>query len=420
MGAVFPNVPTARRRALAAAALTAAVLALPACRELPVEAAPADQAAQVRREPFERRHVLTGELVAERAVTLVAPDVGIRPLEIRWMVDNGTPVEAGDLVMAFDNSELAVMVEEQRIAVLRARTALVTAESQAGSNVANAEFEVERRRADLDKARIEAAVPPELKSDEEYQRLQLELRKATARFADAEKALEAARAIGVSQQRLEQLDLGQATTDLERVEVGIERLQIVAPARGVVLLANDEREDRRLKAGDTAYPGQEMATLPALESMIVRARLYDVDDGLIVAGSRAAVILDPYPDTVIGATIRHVDPMALQRDKASSSRVFWVTVDLDQLDAERMRPGMSAKVIVGPAGGEPAPGAVDPLVAPRASLDLDDPDRPRLLLADGSWRDVELGPCDPLRCVVESGVEEGARLGWVGAAGGSR
>jgi hypothetical protein len=60
------------------------------------------------------------------------------------------------------------------------------------------------------------------------------------------------------------------------------------------------------------------------------------------------------------------------------------------------------------------------LVVPRSSLDLDQAERSRLLLDDGSWRDVELGPCDPLRCVVESGVEEGTRLGWVGAAAGAR
>ncbi len=60
-----------------------------------------------RREPFEQRHLLSGELVAERAIDVIAPDVGVRALQIRRMVENGSQVEAGDLLAAFDNSELA-------------------------------------------------------------------------------------------------------------------------------------------------------------------------------------------------------------------------------------------------------------------------------------------------------------------------
>jgi hypothetical protein len=159
--------------------------------------------------------------------------------------------------------------------------------------------------------------------------------------------------------------------------------------------------------------------------MIVRARLFDVDDGVIEPGAPAAVILDAFPELVVGARIRHVDPMALERDSGSTTRIFWVTVDLLELDAERMRPGMSAKIVVERRaagggerrsdGGTRPDAAVDPLVVPRSSLDLADPAKPRVLLASGSWRDVALGPCDPLRCVVEAGVEEGERLGRAGA-----
>ncbi|HEX2463127.1 MAG TPA: efflux RND transporter periplasmic adaptor subunit [Thermoanaerobaculia bacterium] len=395
------------------------------CTELPAQTSRQVDVPRVRREPFERQYLLSGELVAERAIDLVAPDVGIRPLEVRQVVVNGTQVAAGDVLMAFDNSELAAGLEEQRIALLTARTGLVTTESQTGSRLAEAQFDLERRQADLQKARIDAAIPAELKSKEEYQRLQTELRKAESRLVDAEKALAAAKAIGGAQEQLQRLTLGRSETDLARLEQSISRLQIVAPTAGVALVANNQREGRRWRVGDPAYPGARMVTLPDLSTMIVRARLYDVDDGVIEAGSPAVVILDPYPDTVIGARIRHIDPMALQWEERSSSRIFWVTVELTELDLERMRPGMSVKVIVarpGTAEGESGQGAAaasgappDPLVVPRSSLKLDEAERPRLLLADGSWRDVELGPCDPLRCVVESGVEDGMRLGWVGA-----
>jgi HlyD family secretion protein len=400
----------------------AAALWSTSCARLPAQTSRHTEVAVVRREPFERRYLLSGELVAERAIDLTAPDVGIRPLEIRQMVENGTQVEAGDLLMAFDNSELAASLEQKRVDVLSERTGLVTTESQTGSRVAEASFNVERRQAELDKARIDATVPPELKSREEYQRLQTELRLAESRLADAQKALAAAQSIGGANERLQQLALDNSETDLARLEESLERLQIVAPSAGVVLIASNVDEGRRWRVGDPVYPGGRVMTLPDLDTMIVRARLYDVDDGAIEPGSPAVVILDSYPDTVIGARVRHIDPMALQQSEASSSRTFWVTVELAELDLERMRPGMSVKVIVGRpetshAGGASGPA---PLVVPRSSLRLDDAEHPRLLLANGSWLEVELGPCDALRCVVESGVEEGTRLGWAGAAVSAR
>jgi multidrug resistance efflux pump len=398
--------------------------------ESPVQAVHDSDGPRLRREPFERRQLLSGELVAERAIDIRAPEVGSRALEVRRMVDNGSQVQAGDLLMAFDNSELAATLEEQKIAVLAASTELVTTRSQTGSNLAAAEFEVERRQAAFEQARLDAAIPRELKSAEEYARLQLEQRRAESRLADARSALAAAEAVGSAQRQLKQLALEKAQSELMTAEVGIDDLQVVAPAAGVALVATNPQAERRWRVGDVAYPGALLVTLPDLQSLIVRARLFDVDDGLIEPGAPAAVILDPFPDTVIAARVRHVDSMALQSDKKSSSRIFWVTVDLETLDLERMRPGMSAKVVVGAAatdlGALPdhtapdAAGRRDPLIAPRASLDLSDPQHPRLLLADGSWTAVDLGPCDPLRCVVEDGAMEGTRLGWVAAAGSDR
>jgi hypothetical protein len=57
------------------------------------------------RAPSVSTHLLTGELIAQRSVAITVPDVGIRPLEIRWMIENGATVAAGDLLFELDNTE---------------------------------------------------------------------------------------------------------------------------------------------------------------------------------------------------------------------------------------------------------------------------------------------------------------------------
>lgn len=291
--------------------------------------------------------LLTGELAAERAAEITVPDVGIRPLEIRWMIENGTVVAAGDRLFELDNSDLASRLDQQRVAALEARSRIATLQSEAGTKVADAEFELERRRAEVEKARIDAAIPPGLRSQEEFQRLQVEHQKAQRRVADAERLLATSRATAGAEVEKQRLELTKEEAALRQVEGGIARLAVQAPMAGVALVGRSSEQDRPWEVGDVVYPGHRLAELPDLSSMVVRARLFDVDDGRVEPGMAATVELDAHPGLGFAGRVRTVDPIAFQPGRDSTTRVFWVTVDLESLDLERMRAGMSVKVTIG-------------------------------------------------------------------------
>ncbi|HVR29323.1 MAG TPA: HlyD family efflux transporter periplasmic adaptor subunit, partial [Thermoanaerobaculia bacterium] len=252
------------------------------------------------------------------------------------------------------------------------------------------------------------AIPPGIRSEEEYERLQTALRKAERSVADSERALASARALTAADVEKTGLELEEARSKLRQVEGGIAALGVRAPQSGVLLLERNAREERLWETGDTIYPGEKLATLPDLSTLVVRARLFDVDDGAIEPGSAATVTLDPYPELEYTGTVRRVDAVAFQRERDSSTRVFWVIVDLDDVDPRAMRPGLSARVRV-----ERQRTDGESVVVPRESMDLTDLAAPRVLLADGSWRAVTLGPCGPLECVVLAGIEAGAAVGRV-------
>jgi hypothetical protein len=68
-----------------------------------------------------------------------------------------------------------------------------------------------------------------------------------------------------------------------------------------------------------------------------------------------------------------------------------------------MRPGLSARVVVHRQRIASA------LLAPRAALDLAGK-TPRARTSSGAMKDVKLGPCNALDCVITSGLEDGERL----------
>lgn len=347
--------------------------------------------------------LLTGELIAEDAAVLVAPHANVWPLQIRWLIEDGSEVQPGDLVVEFDNSQLVSSLLGHRLQVVEAASRLASLRASAAARLATAEFVLEQSRAALERAHIDSAVPEGVVAVREHERLQLELRRAELEFSEAEFKLEREREVTTSEVEIQRIALDQARIRVGRAEAGAEILTLRAPRPGIVIVARNRREDRTFYEGDTVWPGQIVATLPDLATMVVSAHLFDVDDGLVVAGMPVVATLDTFPEEAFSGRVREVDRFAQKTSWRSLRRAFGVVIDLEDLDTQRMLPGMSVKAVI---RGAVVPGV--PLI-PRVGLLWRD-DTPHAVLADGSTVEVELGPCDTEACEVKAGVEVGTAL----------
>ena len=79
---------------------------------------------EVTRGDFTSHFLLTGELVAQDAVLLVAPNANIWPLTVRWLEEDGAEVSRGDTIIEFDNSQLASKLEQLERSALEAANQL--------------------------------------------------------------------------------------------------------------------------------------------------------------------------------------------------------------------------------------------------------------------------------------------------------
>jgi multidrug resistance efflux pump len=356
----------------------------------------------VHRGVFQPRFLITGELAADRALELKVPRTRTFQLQVRRIADDGTPVRAGEPVVELDNSSFTSELEEKRLAVAEAATEVERKETEQRSSRAEKEFEVQKRRSDLEKARIKAAVPEELLSKREYQDRQLELRRSEVELAKAEDDLAASRQADAAEVEVERIHLESARREVREAEEAIASLTLRAPRAGILVAAEHPWEGRKVREGDTVWAGLTVAILPDLASMIVEAKLSDVDDGRIVPGLPALCYLDAYPALAFPGRVAEISPVAREAPRNPTLRSFPVRVTLDRPDP-RMRPGMSVRVEV--LGRE----IRDALLAPRAALDLTGP-APRLRLADGGAAPVRLGPCSASECVLEQGPPAGTRL----------
>jgi multidrug efflux pump subunit AcrA (membrane-fusion protein) len=337
---------------------------------------------------------------------IVVPRTPQWRVQIQWLIEDGSRVRAGDRVVDFDNSSFVASLEEDQLAAIRALRALEQARAETEAANAAAEAEVERRRIAMEKARLDASIPSHLMSAREAQDRELALQRAVSEHDKAVEDLAVKRRAGADEIRVKEVELTRARRAVEKAERAIEELSVVAPQDGIVLISTHRWEGRKFQEGDAVWVGLRVAEIPDLTRLRVRARLWDVDDGLISEGLPVLCSVDAYPEISLSGTIGEVSPVAVEIGGDSLRRSFDVVVELDSIESERLQPGMSVKVDVALEHLE------DVLVAPRTALDLA-ADPPRVRLSNGRWREVDLGACSPSECVVEAGLEEGVLLGSV-------
>jgi multidrug resistance efflux pump len=363
--------------------------------------------AAVTRGDLAERLLLTGELDAVSAESLVVPRTPQWNLAVRWLESDGTFVTSGQKVAEFDNSAFVSNLAEKKLAATQSASDLAFQVAQNEIVATDKKFEVEKARIAVEKARVYAGVGPESYPKRTYQEKQLELQRAQVALAKATDELESQLKSAALDLQVKQIALEKAQREIKAAEDAVESVVLRAPRDGIVVIADHPWEGRKLDVGDNVWIGLPVVRLPDLRAMKVNALLSDVDDGRVTAGMRAVAYLDAYPDLKFPGSVTEVSPVAREPSQKSWRRSFLVTVALERTDPERMLPGMSVRVEV---EGKRADGA---LIVPRASIELD-VKPPRVQLDDGSTVEVEPVLCNTGSCAIRASndkLREGTLLG---------
>lgn len=350
-----------------------------------------------------RELVLTGELEAAKGEAITVPSLPQWQSSIKWLATDGANVKRGERVVELDNSMFTTDLDSKRQTELQVRQEIQQKEAEWRADLEQKQLDFDSRKSEYDKARIDASVPKEILSARESNDRQIKLERASVEFAKARDVLAAQKHEVAADRNNLQLRLQKAQREIRLAENAIESVLLRAPRDGIVIVRDHPWEGRKIQAGDNVWVGFPLALIPEMSSMRVSAALADVDDGRVGIGMPATVVLDGYPAMKFNGRIASIAAVAQETNRQSLRRVFKVTVNLHRIDAQRMRPGLSARVVVRTQT------VANALLAPRAALDLSSK-QPHARLADGRTVDVHLGACNAQECVVTNGLEEGQRL----------
>jgi multidrug resistance efflux pump len=362
------------------------------------------KALRVHRGTFAGDVVLTGELRAARGEELAVPRLPQWQTTIKWIAPDGAEMKQGDRVVELDNSVFSTNLDAKRQAVAQAQQELQQKDAEWTADTLDKQLDVERKRSEYDKTKLDAAMPKEIISARDFNDRQVKFKRAEVELAKAIDVLKSQRRSVKSDRDNLLLNLQKAQRELTIADRAINELILRAPHDGIVVIRDHPWEGRRLQEGDGVFVGLTLAQFPEMSSLRVEADLADVDDGRIGEGMPATVVLDAYPNMSFPGRVTSISAVAQESSRTSLRRAFRVMIALDRLDPSRMRPGLSSRVVI---RSMTQPNA---LLVPRAALDYATT-KPRVHLANGKTADVILGACNAQECIVKSGLNEGDTLG---------
>lgn len=236
--------------------------------------------AEVRRGPITISVTETGSIQASEQEVIVNQVEG--RTEIIYIIEEGAPVSEGDLLIELDSSELEdrkinqeISVQNAEASFIRARENLAVAESQAKSDVSQAELDYRFAQEDLTKY-LDGDYPKEkLELETAITLSQEELERAVDRLQGSEK-LYAERYIAETELRGDRLAKNRAELDLRVAEENLKLLEQYTKPRRVTELESDIEQKRlaleRVRRKARADVVQAEADLRASEAEFNRQR----------------------------------------------------------------------------------------------------------------------------------------------------
>ncbi len=301
---------------------------------------------RVKTGDFVKNIILMGSFKAQQSEHFLVPITNTWRIQIKWMVKEGEYVNPGDPVVRFDTSTLVADIENLE-------NSLKVKKEQKDQKLADYhhqefELEVKLKQAEIDynKAQIDASIPPGVEAKYEYDKKQLELKKKEQALKNTR--IEKETKLVALKAEIKQLDIEirEERSKCEGYVESLENMTLHAKTPGTVIYEKMWWEDRKIQVGDTVFSSMPVAYIPNNESLLAEAWVAESDIHHIRAGQKVKLIPDAYPQRHFTGTIKEVLNSAEDKRQWGRSNYFRTNIQVDALDLDIMKPGMSVKCIV--------------------------------------------------------------------------
>lgn len=297
---------------------------------------------------------LVGSLEPRDTYTLTAPfDGTVR----ETLFSYGDQANKGAILLVMDTGDLETRIREAQIAVLRAEKALDDLSTWPdGPEVARARSAVLASRLALEESRRKAAETRRLLDRGIVPRLEWEANEQLARTQEiqlktAEQDLKSTLDKGGPVSRhIADLDLRNARDRLKDLQAQMDRYVLEAPATGLILKSQPGGTNQPpmpgITAGQRVTRDQQILTIADTETLVVRAKVDEVDINRLRIGQAASVTGDAFAGLALNGQVAHIAPQATRTESGPPLFDLTVSLTLPDTGKPQLRAGMSAVLTI--------------------------------------------------------------------------
>lgn len=311
---------------------------------------------------------LEGELRAVREMSLMAPSIG-GTLRVLDVLETGTPVREGDVLMTFDPAEQQYAMEQALSEVLEAEQEIIKRKADAAVAAAQDEVALLTARFDVRRAELDASIGQDLIGANAHKIRQVSLEEARRQLTQAiedaaSRATTNKAALTVLEERRTKAQLA-----ADRARQNMDSLSLKAPMDGFVSVRPNQDlsggfgggDAPPYRIGDSIFAGRPVLDVLDITGMEVQARVNEQERSNIATGQTAMVRFDGIAGVSLPARVTVVSSLGRPDRATGPLRMFDVRLRLEETDP-RLRPGTTVAVTV---TGETVPGA---LLVPRQCI----------------------------------------------------
>jgi HlyD family secretion protein len=281
-------------------------------------------------------------LLAE--IARLGSEVRLAKLDLDELKRKPLPNEVEKAQMELEKAEVAFRNAEKKQKLLPelVEKGFITTETLDKAELDYLEAKANRQVARVNFSMVSAGATPD------------ELTKAQIRLAQARSALE--RTQGSMRPKLQSFEAAveraqarveQAKNSINKAMGWLERTELHAPRAGLVVYAKAGKRgsSEKIQLGMIPYRGQPLFHLPDLSTMVVDAKINELDIGKVQVGGSVEVKLEAYPGVVFHGRVLWIASLARTKESSSEAtsgiKIFDVTVQIEEKDP-RLRPGLTA------------------------------------------------------------------------------
>jgi multidrug resistance efflux pump len=360
---------------------------------------------------FEDVITVDGTVEAVRSVTVACP-ISLDG-DIVYLIEDGTQVNAGDLVCQLENKEAQNVIDQLTIDVENAKANLTKTQANLDMRYAQLDAQVKTNAvqtaiANLDSLQLIYASPVQRRIKE------LELQKAAINKNKLMKKLKALDIINKNQIKRMELQIKSKENRLTSILELIDQMTIKAPQSGMAMRAISWETGKTVQEGETVYSRMPLINLPDLTEMKVRIQASESNYKRMDINDRVEYLFDAMPGNTATGKISVKAPIGQSISKNSKVKVFDVEATVETYKTIP-KPGLSVVCNI------VLQRVKDTIVVPQVAI-FDEESRKVVYVKQKNGyerREIRIGPASPKKAVVVAGLSGEETLSMIKPAGTS-